>query len=53
MAVTAREWAEEQFEGSELSDVRRVARAITIAEALAASPGTSLPQFANPYDLST
>ena len=50
--ATAREWAEEQFEGAELSDVRRVGRAITIAEALVASPGTSLPQlFARPYDL--
>ena len=51
-AATAREWAEEQFEGAELSDVRRVGRAITIAEALIASPGTRLPQlFARPYDL--
>ena len=51
-AATAREWAEEHFEGAELSDVRRVGRAITSAEALVASPGTSLPQlFARPYDL--
>lgn len=51
-AATAREWAEGQFEGAELSDVRRVGRAITIAEALMESPGTSLPQlFARPYDL--
>jgi hypothetical protein len=50
--ATAREWAEEQFESAELSDVRRVSRAITIAEALMESPGTSLPQlFARPYDL--
>jgi hypothetical protein len=49
---TVREWAEEQFEGAELSDVRRVARAVTIAEAMAASPGAALPQmFAHPYDL--
>jgi hypothetical protein len=51
-AATAREWAEAQVEEAELSDVRRVARAITLAEALVASPGTSLPQlFARPYDL--
>ena len=51
-AATAREWAEEQFEGAELSDVRHVGCAITIAEALVASPGTSLPQlFARPYDV--
>jgi Transposase DNA-binding len=50
--ATAREWAEEQFDGADFSDVRRVGRAITIAEALVASPGTSLPQlFARPYDL--
>lgn len=51
-AATAREWAEEQFEGAEFSDIRRIGRAITIAEALMESPGTSLPQlFARPYDL--
>lgn len=51
-AATAREWAEEQFEGAELSDVRRVGRTITIAEAFMESPGTSLPQlFARSYDL--
>jgi Transposase DNA-binding/Transposase Tn5 dimerisation domain len=49
---TAHEWAVEQFDGAELSDVRRVERAITIAEAMAASPGAPLPQlFAHPYDL--
>lgn len=42
---TMREWAEEEFRGAELSDVRRVERAITIAEAMAASPGASLPQM--------
>ncbi len=51
-AQSPREWAVEHFGGVELSDVRRVDRAITIAEALAASPGVSLPQmFAHPYDL--
>jgi hypothetical protein len=50
--ATAQEWAEEQFEGADFSDVRRVGRAITIAEALIASPGASLPQlFARPYDV--
>ena len=29
--ATAREWAEEQFDGADFSDVRRVGRAITIA----------------------
>jgi hypothetical protein len=48
---TVRKWAEEPFEGAELSDVRRVERAITIAEAMAASPGGPLPQmFAHPSD---
>jgi hypothetical protein len=47
-----REWAVEHFGGAELGDIRRVDRAITIAEAMAASPGASLPQmFAHPYDL--
>lgn len=50
--LTPREWAEKHFQGAELSDVRRVDRAITIAEAMAASPGASLPQmFANTRDL--
>jgi len=47
-----REWAAKHFGGAELSDCRRVDRAITIGEAMAASPGKSLPQmFARPYDL--
>jgi hypothetical protein len=47
-----REWAVEHFGGAELGDVRRVDRAITIGEAMAASPGAGLPQmFAHPYDL--
>jgi hypothetical protein len=45
-------WAERHFGGSELSDARRVDRAVTIAEAMAASPGVGLPQmFARQYDL--
>ncbi|HEX4949631.1 MAG TPA: IS4 family transposase [Blastocatellia bacterium] len=49
---TPREWAVTHFGGAELSDVRRVDRVVTIAEAMAASPGKALPQlFAHPYDL--
>src|SRR5262245_53211546 len=47
-----REWAVAHFAGAELSHVKRVDRAVTIAEAMAGSPGKSLPQiFAHPYDL--
>src|SRR5512145_2921547 len=47
-----REWAVEHFGGAELSRVKRLDRAITIAEAMAASPGKSLSEmFAHPYDL--
>lgn len=49
---TPRKWAVAHFGGAELSDVRRVARVVTIAEAMTASPGKCLPQlFAHPYDL--
>lgn len=49
---TPREWAVTHFGGAELSDARRVDRVVTIAEAIAASPGKALPQlFAHPYDL--
>ena len=49
---TPREWAVTHFGGAELSDVRRLDRVVTIAEAMAASPGKALPQlFAHPYDL--
>jgi transposase-like protein/transposase Tn5 family protein len=45
-------WAERHFSGAALSDVRRVDRVETIAEAMAARPGKSLPQlFARPYDI--
>ncbi|MGH7888268.1 MAG: IS4 family transposase [Candidatus Binatia bacterium] len=51
-APSPREWAVEHFGGAELSNVKRVDRAITIAEAMAASPGASLPRmFAHPYDV--
>jgi hypothetical protein len=47
-----REWALAQFGGAELSDVRRVERAVGMAEAMAASPGAGLPEmFARRYDL--
>ncbi len=47
-----REWAIEHFGGAELSHVKRVDRTITIAEAMAASPGKSLSEmFAHRYDL--
>jgi hypothetical protein len=45
-------WAELHFSGAALSDVRRVERVQTIAEAMAARPGQSLPQmFAHSYDV--
>jgi hypothetical protein len=51
-AQSPREWARKHFSAAELSDVRRQERVITIAEAMAASPGAGLPQmFAHPYDL--
>ena len=47
-----RKWSVKHFGGAELSDIRRVDRAIAIGEAMAAGPGKSLPQmFAHPYDL--
>lgn len=46
------EWAHAHFAGAELSRVKQVDRVITIAEAMAQSPGATLPQmFAHPYDL--
>lgn len=46
------DWARNHFGGAELSDLRRVERVITIAEAMALSPGATLPQmFAHRYDL--
>jgi len=45
-------WARAHFAGAELSRVKRVDRVLTIAEAMAQSPGATLPQmFAHPYDL--
>lgn len=46
------EWARVHFGGAELSRVKQVDRVLTIAEAMAQSPGATLPQmFAHPYDL--
>jgi hypothetical protein len=44
-------WAEAQFAGAKLTDIRRVARVKTIAEAMAVShPGRSIPQLCHrPY----
>lgn len=51
-AMRAREWSAKHFGGAELSHLSRVERAITIGEAMAASPDAKLPQmFAHPYDL--
>ena len=37
--------AEEQFTGAKLTDIRRVARVKTIAEAMAIHPGRTIPQL--------
>ena len=43
-------WAKTHFGQVEMSDVRRVARVVTIVEAMATHPGHSIPQmFENPY----
>jgi Transposase DNA-binding/Transposase Tn5 dimerisation domain len=45
-------WAENHFIGAQMSDLRRSNRVVTIAEAMASSPGCSLPEmFAHPYDV--
>jgi Transposase DNA-binding len=47
---TPKKWAAEQFAGAKLTDIRRVARVQTIAEAMAVHPGRSIPQLcASPY----
>jgi hypothetical protein len=51
-AMEPRRWAEVPFGEAPLTDVRRVERLKTMAEALAANPGASIPQlFARPYDV--
>jgi hypothetical protein len=43
-------WAEEQFAGAKLTDVRRVARVKKIAETMAVHPGRSIPKLCDsPY----
>jgi transposase-like protein len=43
-------WAEEQFAGAKLPDIRRVARVKKIAETMAVHPGRSIPQLCrSPY----
>jgi hypothetical protein len=45
-------WAEQHFSGAEMSDIRRTDRIVAIAEAMAATPGGSIPTlFAHPYDI--
>ena len=44
------QWAEKQFAGAQLTDIRRVARVQKIAEAMAIHPGRSIPQLCrSPY----
>ncbi|MEW5927195.1 MAG: transposase DNA-binding-containing protein, partial [Gemmatimonadota bacterium] len=43
MSAENRSWAQEQFEGAALGDVRRVDRATFIASRLLESPGSSIP----------
>jgi len=44
------QWAEKQFAGAKLTDVRRVARVKKIAETMAVHPGRSIPQLCgSPY----
>ena len=43
-------WAEEQFAGAKLNDIRRVARVKEIAKAMAFHPGRSIPRLCrSPY----
>jgi hypothetical protein len=45
-------WADNNFSGSEMTDIRRIDRVVTIAVALAASPGKTIPgMFASTYDV--
>src|SRR5215475_8422667 len=44
------QWAEKQFAGAKLTDVRRVARVKKIAETMAVHPGRSIPKLCDsPY----
>ena len=52
MSAESWSWAQEQFEGAALGDVRRVDRATFIASRLLESPGSSLPAlFDRRYDV--
>ena len=42
---TPRTWAKMHFGDIEMSDVRRIARVVSIAEAIATYPGHSIPQM--------
>lgn len=45
-------WAETQFWGANLSDVRRVRRLIKVGRAMAEQPGASIPELCeSPYDV--
>jgi hypothetical protein len=47
---TPQSWAQRHFSAIEMGDVRRVARVVTIAEAMARTPGATIPQmFEEPY----
>ena len=48
--LDAQTWAEEHFREAAILDVRRTKRAITIAAAMAAQPGVSLPQLFGRWD---
>ena len=44
------QWAEKQFAGAKLTDVRRIARVKKIAETMAVHPGRSIPKLCDsPY----
>lgn len=52
MSAENRSWAQEQFEGAPLGDVRRVERATFIASRLLESPGSNIPAlFDRRYDV--
>ena len=50
MRHAPKRWAEEQFTGAKLTDIRRIARVKTIAEAMAVQPGCSIPQLCDSSD---
>jgi hypothetical protein len=46
---SVKEWAEMQFGGAELGDVRQVERVIKIGQAMANKPGKSIPQLCDSW----